>query len=89
VITVPVMAVIIIVPVIMISVIVIPVEWAPWMPVRRIISPVPRRVPGNIMRKIYESDKRPGSNFIRGGTDHSNILTVITPSDISGISCLT
>ena len=36
-----VMSVIIIVPVIMISVVVVPVGWTPWMPVSRVITPVP------------------------------------------------
>jgi hypothetical protein len=51
--------VIIAVIVIMISVVVMPVVRAPRVPVRRVIAPIPRGVPGDITRVINISYKRP------------------------------
>jgi hypothetical protein len=56
--------VIIVVIVIMISVVVMPVVRAPRVPVRRVITPVPRRVPADIIRVIDISYKRPVSHHV-------------------------
>jgi hypothetical protein len=42
------MSVVIMIPIILISIIVIPGKWTPWMPVTGIIAPVPGRVPSSI-----------------------------------------
>jgi hypothetical protein len=80
-------SVIVRVPVIMISVVVVPEERAPWMPVCRIIAPVPRRVPYRIAGKVYESHKRPGGYFERGGPDYSYINPASGSSKITRIRC--
>ena len=54
-----VMAVIVVVPVGMISVIIIVVVRTPWIPVGRIITPVPRRMPYHIGGCIDVSYDRP------------------------------
>ena len=57
------MSIIIMIPVILISIIVIPGERTPWMPVTGIISPVPGRVPGRIGGKKYETYQGPCCNL--------------------------
>jgi hypothetical protein len=56
--------VIVTVIVIMISVVEMPVVRAPWVPVRRVITPVPRGVPAYISRIINISYKRPVRHHI-------------------------
>jgi hypothetical protein len=72
-----VVSVIIIIPVIVIPVIVMPVKWLPWMPERRVIVPIPGRVPWSIGGKENKSYQGPVYNL--------NIPPIIS-SCISGIS---
>jgi hypothetical protein len=51
---------IMIVPVIMIAIIIMPVVWAPGIPVGWIISPIPGRSPSYIGRSIHVGYYRPG-----------------------------
>jgi hypothetical protein len=55
-----VVSMIMIVPVIMIAIIIMPVVWAPGIPVGWIISPIPRRSPSHIGRGIHVGYYRPG-----------------------------
>jgi hypothetical protein len=48
------MSIVIMIPVILITIIVIPGERMPWMPVTGIITPVPGRVPNSIGGKKNE-----------------------------------
>lgn len=63
-------------PVVMVTVIVVPVVWTPGMPVLRIITPVPRRVPYRIVWKINKSYKRPGIYLNISCRNHVYILSV-------------
>jgi hypothetical protein len=73
------------VPVIMVAVVVVPVPGPPGMPVDRVVSPVPRRVPGNVEGIEDEPDHRPGSDFIICGSYHGNIVSVDCPAPVAGI----
>ena len=80
------MTVIMVIPVVMVSVVEMPVIWPPRMPVGRVIAPVPGGVPCHIGGQVNKPYYRPCCNLIIGGSDNCNI-TGITPG-ISGIGCL-
>jgi len=60
------MRVIIVVKVPVIAPVRVPVIRAPWIPIGRIISPVPGGMPANITGTIDKPDDWPGSNLVSG-----------------------
>jgi hypothetical protein len=70
--------VIISVIVIMISVVEMPVVRAPWVPVRRVKTPVPRGVPADIIRVINISYKRPVGNHVDSDPRSSGVTRIIS-----------
>ena len=78
--------VVMVMPVIMVSIIIVPVVGPPWAPVARIISPVPMRPPNYVARPVHIPDYRPGSNIIISGGDHIYFPTICL-SRVSGIWC--
>ena len=86
VVTAMVMTVILVITVVMISVVEVPVIRSPWMPVRRVIAPIPVGVPGNIGGQINIPYYWPCCNLIICGSDNGNISSVIP--GISGVGRL-
>lgn len=60
------------IPMGVVSVVIVPVVWSPWLPVSWIITPVPCRTPYYISWCINESNYRPGCNLI------GVVLTTVT-----------
>ena len=78
-------------PVVVISVIVVPVIGSPGPPVVRIISPRPRRAPYYITGTIDVNNHRPGCHFIIGGGNNLYFIVVVSPiivAHIARIGCL-
>ena len=70
-----------------ISVVEVPVVGSPGPPVDRVVTPVPRGAPADVVRIVYEPDHRPGSDFIICGSYHGNIVSVDGPATVAGIRC--
>lgn len=74
-------------PVVVISVVVMPVVGTPGVPVYRVVSPVPGGAPYYIVGHVYEPYYRPCGNFNVSGPYNCRIVPVC-PSGITGIGCL-
>jgi hypothetical protein len=75
------MGVIIVIPVVMITVVEIPVIWSPRMPVFGVIAPVPCRMPYHIVGHVNKPYYRPVTNLIISCPDNGDI------PGISGVGC--
>lgn len=79
------MYVVIVVPVVMISVVVVPVIRSPGSPGDRVVTPVPGRAPYNVIRHKDESYNRPGCYLVSGGPDKCNICCTCSVPHIAGV----
>lgn len=71
-----VMTKIIVVPVIVVSIVFVPVNGSPWPPVRWTITPIPGRSPAHIGRTKHEQHHRPGGYLVSSGILNGDITVI-------------
>jgi len=83
-----VVSVVVWIPVVVVTVVVVPEERPPGMPVDRVVTPVPVGAPYDVAGTVDVPDHRPGCYLIVGGGDHGHIVPLDGPSGVTGIGRL-
>jgi len=73
------------IPVVVVTVVVVPEERLPGTPVDRVVTPVPTGAPYDVAWTVDKPDDRPGCYLIVGGGDNGHILPLDGPSFVTGI----
>ncbi len=76
------------VPVVVVTVVVVPVQRSPGPVVDRVVPPVPVGAPYYVARAVDETDHRPCSYFIVGGGNHRDIFPLDCPAPVARVGCL-
>ena len=80
-----VMRIVMVVKIGMVTIIGMPVKRTPWIPVGRIITPIPRRVPANVTRAIDVSDYWPCSNLISSYRNRNRSSIIACIPNVPGV----
>jgi len=76
------------IPVVMVTVVLMPEEWSPGMPVDRVVTPVPVGAPYGVVRIVHVPYHRPGCHLIVGGGNNRHIVPLYGPAVVTGVGCL-